>query len=196
MNTSPTSSEDQLNEYQKSLLYDYIEKKALGFGNSDRLYIKTAAHKGLGVFAKCNIPKGEVIEYCKCAVLDWRSKYHHDSKLLRYVFADETCLCNHCKKHGHILMLPLGYGGIYNSADNSENANVKYYLYQASKVIIFVADKDINKDQEILYWRGQEYYDNYCKFRINDEKDTFLAPNWKKETLDQGFSFKLIDETK
>lgn len=195
MNT--TSSEEQLNEYQRSLLYDYLEHKALGFNSFfDKLYIKSAEHKGVGVFAKKDISKGEVVEYCPSIILGWRSKYHHDTKLLRYVFSDDSCSCQHCKKHGNLLMLPLGYGGIYNSADSKENANIKYHLYQGSKVIIFVADKDINKDQEILYWRGQEYYDNYCKFRINDEKDTFLAPNWKKEALDEGFSFKLIDETK
>lgn len=185
---------DAIEEYKKSMVYDYFEAKGIGFNNSqDRLYLKSAGHKGLGVFAKNQIKEGEIIEYCHCIKLGWRGKYHHDEKLLSYTFADESCDCKHCLNHGYLLFLPLGYGSIYNSADKEENANIKYYLIQSSKLIIFVANKTINKDSEILLWRGQEYYDKYCKYKIMGEKDTFIAPAWKKEALEESkkFTYKL-----
>jgi len=188
------NNQEALEEYKKLLIYDYFELRGIGFNSTEnKLYLKSAGHKGIGVFAKRDIKNNEIIEYCPCIKLGWRSNYHHDQKLLSYTFTDESCDCEHCLKHGNLLFMPLGYGNIYNSADKEENANLKYYIIQSSKVIIFIATKDINKDDELLLWKSQEYYDTYCKYRIQGEKDTYVAPAWKKEDLDQAkkFTYKL-----
>lgn len=187
--------EDQFTEAKRELLFDYYEYREMGY-NNNKIYIKSADHKGIGVFAKEAIKAGEAIEYCHSVVLKWRKKYHHDKSLLRYVFSDVHCKCKECRKHGPILMLPLGYGGIYNCSSSQETRNCEYVIFQPKRLIIFIATKDIEPDEEITCWFGDLYYKYYCSSKIGGRSDTFIAPDWTKQDLAAGVTVGLENENK
>jgi hypothetical protein len=187
---SDENYEDQFTEQKRELLFDYYEFREMGFGNP-KIYIKNADHKGMGVFAKERIKAGEPVEYCHSIVLKWRKKYHNDKALLRYVFSDIHCKCKECRKHGPILMLPLGYGGIYNCSSSQETRNCEYVIFQPKRLIIFIATKDIEPDEEITCWFGDLYYKYYCESRIGGRSDAFVAPEWTKQDLAAGMEVNL-----
>lgn len=187
---SEVNYEDQFSEEKRELLFDYYEYREMGYSNN-RIYIKNADHKGLGVFAKEPIKAGEPVEFCHSIVLKWRKKYHNDKALLRYAFSDVHCKCKDCRKHGPILMIPLGYGGVYNCSSSAELANCKYVLFQPKRLIIFIATKDIEPDDEITCWFGDLYYKYYCESRIGGRSDTFIAPDWTKQDLASGVTVNL-----
>lgn len=146
---------------------EYAELKSKGF-NSSNLYIKDAGKnnlgkdKGLGVFAKHKILKDEIIEYCPSIVLDWKHKFVHDASLKQYAYW-HSCECEDCKRFGATGMIPLGYGSIINTADEENNINCKYVTIPALKLIVFYAVKNIDKNEEILTWWGNLYYNTWCK---------------------------------
>lgn len=135
--------------------------KKHGYNNSS-LMVKQSELKGLGVFTKKNISKGEIIELTHAIVLDWKKKYTGDFSILKYAYW-KPCNCNECRFHGETGMILLGNGSIYNSAEKKGEENAGFFLYPKISLGIFVAVKDIEADQEILTWWGQQYYDSWCK---------------------------------
>jgi hypothetical protein len=119
----------------------------------NNLYIKNVARKGLGVFSKQNIKKGEVIEYCHAVKLEIPQRWMHDRAIKKYCYWD---------KSGQGLM-PLGFGPIYNSADRDHLKNAHYFLFPEDNLVAFVAQEDILAHEEILVWWGDGYYDSWCK---------------------------------
>lgn len=105
---------------------------------------------GRGVFAKCNIKKGEVIEECPVLKTNWINT-DNPKGIRDYVFGWIDCR--------HRCVIPLGYGALCNHSyyPNSECADdVKRNL------IIFTAKRKIKKGEEILiqyeetYWRWKK----------------------------------------
>lgn len=142
-------------------LVKYKKLKEHGF-NFPYLQVKNAGNKGLGVFVTEDIRENEVIEFCHCLVLEYPQKYTTDKNILEYVYKT-NCSCDDCKRHGQKLLIPFGYGGIYNSAETEEDANCKWYTMMKDKVIIYKASRNILAGEEILLWFGQKYYDYWCK---------------------------------
>jgi hypothetical protein len=60
-------------------------------------------------------------------------------------------------------MMPLGFGPIYNSADKEFLKNTQYFLFPEDMLIVFVAQKNISANEEILVWWGEDYYNNWCE---------------------------------
>ncbi len=105
------------------------------------IYVSQSRMKnaGRGVFAKCAIKKGEIIE--KCPVIEipeYEIPHASEGFLVTYFFF--------FGKKKEQMMLALGFGSLYNHTDQS-NATYKYK--QKEKVIDFVALADIKKDDEI-----------------------------------------------
>ena len=121
---------------------------------SPYIYVKNAEHKGLGVFAKIDIKENSIIEYCHSFVLNSLIEDIKDDKLNQYVYTFDS------NKRG---ILPLGFGMIYNSADNKEEANAEYITFEEQNLVIYKAKKNIDKDAEILLWWGNDYYDHWIK---------------------------------
>lgn len=126
------------------------------------LYLKFTKEKGFGVFTKKKIKKEEIIEACYGVVLNWRQRYQHDPSIYQYTYWHQ-CPCDDCNKHGPVGIIPLGYGCIYNSADSNESKNARFIINANNKSVTFIAEKDINEDEEILTWWGEDYYNNWCK---------------------------------
>ena len=145
---------------RRLILLNNWHKVKLNGSSNDGLEIKFVPNKGMGVFAKKDFKQNDVIEYCYSIVYDWRSKYQRDSTISRYSYSI-SCNCKDCKEHGILKIQPLGYGSIYNSADEAKDRNAQYYIYLKERLTAFEAVKDINKGEEILTWFGQGYYDSW-----------------------------------
>ncbi|MFZ3301116.1 MAG: SET domain-containing protein-lysine N-methyltransferase, partial [Microgenomates group bacterium] len=94
--------------------------------------------KGLGVFAKKDIKKGELIEKAPLLLMPMKEfEYIKKTKLYYYFF-------EYTNKH---FAIALGYGSLYN---HSYNPNARYY-YNYSKQLEIYAIKDIKNGEEIVF---------------------------------------------
>ena len=94
---------------------------------------------GRGVYAACDIKKGEVIETCPIIKISKDEAAHlNKSSLVTYFF--------YFGKNKGDLLIALGFGSIYN---HSYNPNADYKIKPSKNIINFIALKDIEKDTEI-----------------------------------------------
>jgi hypothetical protein len=147
---------------EKKIEEQWIQLKKAGYTSSADIYIKETEYKGLGVFASREIEEGEIIEYCHAIVLNWKQKYIHDASIKKYAYW-HNCNCQDCNIHGRTGLLLLGNGSVYNSSDLAELKNANFFVFPGLHLGIFIANENIKKDQEILTWWGQGYYDFWCK---------------------------------
>lgn len=152
--------EAYLQELGKGISIPHLEIKASSIPNA-----------GLGVFAKKDFETEEIIEFCHSVVLDWRMKYQADPKIKQYAYG-ANCGCNECKIHGQQVIIPSGFGLIYNSANSLEERNCGFTSISSSKLMVFFAVKPITAGEEILTWWGQNYYDKWCKPKEQNEEKT------------------------
>ncbi|MEX0595200.1 MAG: SET domain-containing protein [Candidatus Paceibacterota bacterium] len=102
-----------------------------------KIYLKKSKIHGLGIFALEDIATGEVIETCPVLILSKKDTETIDkTELYNYYFSWKN----------QTSALALGFGSIYNHA---YIPNARYKTNYLRKQIIFIATKDINKDQEI-----------------------------------------------
>jgi hypothetical protein len=147
----------------KDLIKDWEQIKKKGYSISN-LEIKFDPIKGMGVYAKKNFKKGEIIEYCHAMVYDYRSKYIGDSRVKEYAF-HSPCDCQECKTHGWSVITPFGFGSIYNSSESEESKNTEYIVSLKSHLIIYFTCENVKKGQEFLIWCGKDFYNDWCKPR-------------------------------
>jgi hypothetical protein len=113
-----------------------MDKKPLHLGP---VYVKTSTIAGRGVFAAQRIEANTLIEECHTLKFELsdRTFYH-------YYFAGEGCL-----------LLPLGYGVIYNS-QLEPNATL---TYDATRdLCVIKALKAIEADEEIFVSYGRDWF--------------------------------------
>lgn len=139
-------------------------------GPSKKISTGQSAIHGMGIFSKEFIKKGELIEEAKLLPLKWRSFYVTEPTTLDYIWANNKCQCELCKKHGHRVYLALGYGSLYNHA-NIPNTIQK--LDFVAETITIMAKEDIPANEEIFVSYGDNYwlYRNLMK-KVNPLKYT------------------------
>lgn len=147
----------------KAVQADWIEK--LNKGYRSQLLIRPAGPKGLGVFADRNYKKGEILEYCHCAVSKWKQAYIFEPSYKQYAYWD-NCKCKDCQMHGNKGLLLLGTGSIVNSAETQEASNVDVEVYVGLALSVIRARKNIKTNEELLAWHGEAYFNSWCKPRI------------------------------
>ena len=151
------------------LITRYKELKISGIDNFN-LYVKSAGKnninidKGLGVFTNKKINQNDIIGYFPSIEIGKFNLYENNPRIIKYSYW-YNCDCDVCSKlktyqFGYIA---LGYGSIINSADSEDQANADYYLIPEEKLIVFIANKDIENNEEILAWNGRDYYNQWCK---------------------------------
>lgn len=131
--------------------HGWQEAKKNGHSNP-HLYIKKINPKGLGVFANKDIKKGEVIEYCHCLPIEIPGKWMLDKGIKNYSYWGNN-------DKGFVA---LGFGSMYNSAERAHLKNASYFIFEEDLLIVYVAQKDIKKDEEILTWFGDGFYNHWC----------------------------------
>lgn len=129
---------------------------------SKHIYIARSPLEGLGVFAKEDISKGEIIEESPVLVIpeDQLSELVK-TRLIDYVFfawgAD--------KNSGGLV---LGYGSLFN---HSYTPNAKYTIIAEEDLVRFEAIKDIKKGEEILMnYNGKPEDKTKLWFEARDER--------------------------
>ena len=102
------------------------------------------AGKGRGVVATQKIGKGEIIEICPIMELSKTEKKFIESRsdIIKFYYLIQEDLKRCC--------LMLGYGSLYNHSENS-NADIDYLEEKSQKFVQFVALKDIEIGEEIVY---------------------------------------------
>lgn len=162
-------NEDIIKDYEsfdKIITEEFQKRKENGY-STDHLLIKNAGknpngiEKGLGIFAKKQFEKYELIDISYAIQLEWGFKYHNDKNLKRYSFWAK-CECENCKLHGQKGYIALGVGSIINSAESEILSNCDHYINSNLNIIFFIANTVIFPGEEIVTWWGQRYYDAWC----------------------------------
>ena len=122
-----------------------------------KIYIDKSPVHGWGVFAKEDIMEGEVFEECPVLTLPIE-KGEVTSLLIDYRF--------NWPQGGEWeeQVFPLGYGGLYN---HSENANAYWVSNTEDKTFRFIANRDIQPNEEIFVWYGDINYWNDGRSNTN-----------------------------
>jgi len=108
---------------------------------SDKVYISQSKIRNAdrGVFARCDIKKGEIIETCPVILVPIHDMSNlSESILVTYFF--------YFGKNKERLAIALGFGSIYN---HSYEPNATYKIKLREKTIEFSTLKDIKKNMEI-----------------------------------------------
>jgi len=113
---------------------------------SPEMYLKMGA-KGLGVYAKNNIPKNVMLELSpisSCWKSEWENTPYYLKKLV-FSFPQST----------NNYVIALGYISIYNHDDLNNS-----YWFTCDIGIGIVTNREITKDEEICISYGDAYWKN------------------------------------
>jgi SET domain-containing protein len=115
------------------------------------IQVRKSILHGLGVFATNDIPGNTLLEECHGAIL---SKEEFDT-----VKEIPAIACNTFSVSKTEIILPYGYGAIYNS---KKNANVKSIYNVDRKILSFYTTKDIKMHEELFldYEMARKFYKN------------------------------------
>ena len=114
---------------------------------SPEIYIKKDGPKGMGIYAKNDIPANVMIELSpvsSCYNSDWDSVQY---QLKKIVFSYPMNTNNYC--------IALGYIAIYNHDDNN---NAHWFTCDIGVGVFTI--REIKKDEEICINYGPEYWKN------------------------------------
>jgi len=115
------------------------------------IFIKKSNIHGWGVFTNSKILENEIVE--ECIIPDEKIPLNSDILKRYYFIWPKTPNYNsYC--------LPLGFACTYN---HSTKPNVKWLINEKEKLMIFIAIKDINKNEELVH--------NYTLPYINSSKE-------------------------
>lgn len=110
---------------------------------SDKVYVvKSSIHNaGRGVYARCDIQKGEIIETSPIIEVPQHDMSNlKESILVTYFF--------YFGKNKERLAIALGFGSLYN---HSHKPNITYKIKPKENLIDFIALEDIKKEDELTF---------------------------------------------
>lgn len=114
---------------------------------TSKVEIKTSPGKGLGVFAFKKIIKGEIIEECPLHTLKGKETI---MEFYDYIFNFPQASVN--KEE---LVLPWGYGCLYN---HSDDFNAYWRDHPKYKAFQYIATRDIEVGEEVCTYYGENQY--------------------------------------
>jgi len=126
----------------------------------DSVEVRKSPVHGVGVFAKRDIDREELIEECFTVPLNalGESNFNErvDENLSRYLYLWETRHSLITDKEEDLMGLPLGVGSCFNHHDKF---NVDYTMNMKDRVFTYTARRRINKGEEL-----------FIKYDIEEEK--------------------------
>ena len=112
-----------------------------------KFQIKDSNKHGLGVFAKVDIYKGEIIERCAYIVID-DDDLKDDNRLNDYLFTSPDCATDY--------LVMMGAGMLFN---HGTPGNCEWEIDpNDNRFVLFKAMSDIKLGSEILHDYGEEYW--------------------------------------
>jgi SET domain-containing protein len=150
-----SNSNTSIHQFNKILNNIYYQPK--------KIVVKLSSPEmGLGVFATEDIKEGELIERCPMIEMGWKSRYVGDPQIFNYLYSNQSCKCDDCKKHGNAMYMVLGYGMLYNHRDIPNTIWVFSYKKLLGDV---VAIDNIKAGEEIFVSYGKDYFS--CCEKLN-----------------------------
>ena len=67
------------------------------------IVVQPSTIHGNGIFANSPISSGTIIEHSIIIPLSFRSRYHFDPQLYRYLHINWNCDCQECQNHGFVM---------------------------------------------------------------------------------------------
>jgi hypothetical protein len=183
------------NDLKIRVQYEWQQLKKQGYQNN-KVYIKEIPPKGLGVFAKEDIKAGEVAEMCHTFTAEIPSKYVQDKNMSEYMLPGVI------NNEAHP-SFAFGFGCIYNSSESEDSRNIEWTVIPESRLSVFIANRDIKKDEELLAWFGEGFYITRCQPHkheelrkvfhkyIDDKLSLVKLPNNKNNILDDKLTKRL-----
>jgi hypothetical protein len=113
----------------------------------DNITVKQSTIHGNGIFATSPIGSGVVIENSIIIPLSFRSRYHFDPQLYRYLHINWNCDCQECQSHGFVMYLMTGHSMLYNYSDEP---NAELVFDYKNNLLEVKAIKDISTNDEII----------------------------------------------
>lgn len=136
----------------------------------NRFYISTSTQPGAGrgLFASADIKKGDYLEVIGVMVDRNSVSDECTSFANNYKFAADYA--ESFKKH----IVPMGYGGIVNHANNSKDQNVeiKYIRKKGEMICVYSFLRDVKKGEEILGDYGREFKESIGE---NDTESDWIS---------------------
>lgn len=117
------------------------------------VYVNKSSVHGIGVFASKSFQPTEIIEVFPIIPLYFRTHYQGDARVIDYCVV-KNCECEECKRHGAVLYLRLGYGGIYNHQDEN---NAEITIDYKNLLGICRATRNIQVNDEVFINYGLSY---------------------------------------
>jgi len=136
--------------YKNKISFDKEHRMSNVINIPTKIYIDKSPIHGLGVFAKEIIKEGEIIEECPIFTLPI-SKGEVTSLLIDYRFNWPQ------GTDPEEQVIPWGYGCLYN---HSKNANSYWISNLEKRTFIFIANRNIYPNEEIVTWYGDVNYWN------------------------------------
>lgn len=171
------------NDLKIKLQYEWAQIKKTGYQNN-KVYIKEIAPKGLGVFAKEDIKAGEVVEMCHTVIAETPSKYMHDKNLSEYTLPAII-------KDDMYPSFLFGFGCMYNSSETQIGRNIDWIVIPESRLSVYIAKRNIKRDEELVTWFGEGFYTSRCKPNI----DNYIKSNFHKQ-IDEKLSMVRMPNSK
>jgi hypothetical protein len=150
--------------FHKKIVTEYYDKVNSGIYNGNK-YIKQVEGKGWGVFANVNFKEGDIIEFCRAHIMPLREEIIKIPCLEKFCYWAD-CGCDRCLKEGQRPVVVLGYGSLYNSVSSKEMRNTAYIQYLNINLQIFIADRDIKKNEELVCFHGEKFFKKWCTREI------------------------------
>lgn len=132
--------------------------------------VRPSGIHGYGVFTTAAVPANTLLEECYLLHLP------EETSLLRsYVFKwnKETCV------------LPLGYGAIYNHADQS---NAYYEMDEARNVMVVKSRRALAKGEEVLIFYGKHWFSSRL-IQPAQKRWPYRAWRWLRQSAIPRFAF-------
>jgi len=150
---------------------------------NDSIEIRRSKKNGYGVFAKDDIQEGAILEECRLIFVPLNCKVE---TLDRYLWEWDT------GDPMRSSALPIGYGSLYNSS-NGKPPSVCCDSDIEDQIIIFIANKNIKKDEELTMDYGYSLDSKYhTKIEPPNKKEVEMLMNGyggddRSELIDKNF---------
>ncbi|CRH02571.1 histone-lysine N-methyltransferase, putative [Plasmodium relictum] len=170
------------NYFAKNALKNILKKENINYNDIyKKIYIGNSIYNGLGVFSLDIIKKNEVIEVCPTIEIEneqipkilvdclFESEQENINKKIVDILTKK-------KETTNYKLLPLGHGMLYNHS-STPNAFVQIFpitqkkeTVTCNKIMIFYAQQDIQKNEEIFISYGESWWNVCIYYMCNIKK--------------------------
>tara|TARA_Y100000593_G_scaffold83625_1_gene157796 strand:- start:1351 stop:1776 length:426 start_codon:yes stop_codon:yes gene_type:complete len=133
---------------------------------SNKIEIRKSPIDGYGVFAKEDIVKNELLEECHYFKL--KDGFSSEIETYSYTWPKKRNDANQNRKFDFRTIV-FGYASVYNTSKTFDTKNINWYT--DGDIYVFETIRDIKKDEELLIYYGDSFWNWYYNDRNNTTGD-------------------------